>query len=81
MIQNIHVKPYISMSSESQQVRQSNACDKKPSSIPALHRGPPHPTDKKGTPTITVPYSYFLEKDLACQKKLFQRLPWQTLMY
>jgi Ulp1 family protease len=31
--------------------------------------GPPHPTDKKGTPTITVPYSYFLEEDLACKKK------------
>jgi hypothetical protein len=31
--------------------------------------GPPHPTDEKGTPTITVPYSYFLEEDLACKKK------------
>jgi hypothetical protein len=64
-IQNIPVKHYNYMSSEGQQVLQSTDCDKKPSSIPVVFLGPPHPTVKKGTPTITVPYSYFLEENLA----------------
>jgi hypothetical protein len=68
-IEGIPVKPNNSDSIKTQLIHPSNDWNNKPSSIPPQFLGPHHPTDLKGTPTIRVPYSQFLEEDLAAQEK------------